>query len=159
MLSKTVNLTLLGWVFFFLRRWQETPSDLFSGTRGSFQARWKATVVVTTRYPANMRGQVFYGNKTNILLLWKLENGRKVTDLPDTARYLISPARAPLCNYKDAGRLRDEALEKRERRTARGTALTYSPLQGRRAKPVLGRNITTSCACTRRSVPWQRTSR
>lgn len=81
-------------------------------------------VVVTTQYPANLHGQVFYGNKTNVLLLWKLENHRKVTDLPDMAQYLISPAHTSLHNYKDAGRLREEALERHECRTARGTVLT-----------------------------------
>jgi len=96
-------------------------------------------VVVTTRDPANLHGQVFYGNKTNILLLWKLENGRKVTDLPAMAQYLISPAHPSLCNDKDTGRLRDEALE-RHKPTACGTVSAQSPL--------LGWKVTARCACT-----------
>lgn len=50
-------------------------------------------VVVTNWYPANLHEQVFYGNKTNILLLWKQGNHGQVTDVPDVAQYLISPAR------------------------------------------------------------------
>lgn len=63
-LSQTVNPT----VFFFPRRWQETPSDLFPRTHGFFGVHYEATVSVTARCPADLHQQVFYSNKMKILL-------------------------------------------------------------------------------------------
>lgn len=52
------------YLFFSPRRWQETPSDLFSGTRGIFRAHSEAAALVTAQHPANLHGKVFYGNRT-----------------------------------------------------------------------------------------------